>query len=70
MNTIARRLDIITNLLNDETPVHPIGCNCAIKSRLISHHSLDCPYRALREMVRVLRDRVRTADTGADDASR
>jgi hypothetical protein len=68
MNTIARRLEIITNLLNDETPVHPIGCNCAIKSRLIAHHAQDCPYRALREMVRVLRDRVRTARETEGDA--
>jgi hypothetical protein len=59
---IAKRLDIITKLLDDPTPVHPIGCNCAIKSRDIAHHARDCPYRALREMIAELRS---TADTEA-----
>lgn len=52
---ISKRLDIITKLLDDPTSVHPIGCNCAIKSRDIAHHALDCAYRALREIVAELR---------------
>lgn len=31
--------------------VHPAGCNCAIKSRDVSHHATNCPYRALREFL-------------------
>jgi hypothetical protein len=60
MKQITRRLDVITKLLDDLTPVHPAGCNCAIMNRLVTAHRSECPYRLLREMVAELRSTVDT----------
>lgn len=56
--SIEKRLLVLERLLADESGVHPVGCNCAIKSRAVEHHMRECPYRQLVELLPMLRYRM------------
>lgn len=46
---LSHKIEILETLLNDKSTVHPPGCNCALKTRSISAHARDCPWRILAE---------------------
>lgn len=52
---IERRLVVLEHLLAADTTVHPPACNCAIMSRVVTHHDRECPYRLLSEMIPLIR---------------
>jgi hypothetical protein len=55
-SAIVKRLDILERLLSSEATLHPPACNCAIKSRNEANHLPECPYRQIKELVRLLKE--------------